>query len=375
MHFKHLVPLLVLGVISASPRETAAEDEPTHEHRVDALVEHAGIRADGPGVGVLVVTPQGVLIKKGYGLANLEKHEPVTAATTFELASVSKQMCGAAVLLLIQRGKVKLEDDIRKHLPELPSYDAEHPITVDHLSRHTSGLPDYLSFEGDAPTKKGYLTNADAVAEFARRKESSPPHSTPGEKYEYSNSGYMILGHLVEKVSGQTFGEFMAKEFFTPLGMKTAWVHESPKVPTAAVAVGYTHEGGTWKAAWAAPTAEKHEKLFCTGDGSVWGSLDDMAAWEKGMRAGTPVKGETLMHALAPGKTTGGERVAYAMGWNVEYDDQGAVTSFFHTGKWGGFENYIAHDVGRGITVVILSNRGEFASADLANEVAALFHE
>ncbi len=77
----------------------AAEDEPTHEHRVDALVEHAGIRADGPGVGVLVVTPQGVLIKKGYGLANLEKHEPVTAATTFELASVSKQMCGAAVLL------------------------------------------------------------------------------------------------------------------------------------------------------------------------------------------------------------------------------------------------------------------------------------
>ena len=367
-------PLLVVLSFAAS-RPATAEDEPTPLQRVDTLVEHAGIRADGPGVGVLVVNAKGVQVKKGYGLANLSTHAPIKTETTFELASVSKQIAGAAVLLLVQRGKVKVEDDVRKHLPELPVYDAEHPITVDHLSRHTSGLPDYLSWEGDAATKKAYWTNADAVAEFARRKTSSPLVSVPGEKYAYSNSGYMLLGALVEKVSGQSFGAFLAKEFFEPLGMKTAWVHESPAVPTATTAVGYTHEGEGWKATWAAPTKEKHEKLFTSGDGSVWASLDDMEGWDHGIRTGTPVKTETLLGALAPGKTLAGERVPYAMGWNVEYGEHDAVSSMFHTGKWGGFENYISHDVSHGLTVVVLSNRGGLDAAELAHAIATLFRE
>jgi CubicO group peptidase (beta-lactamase class C family) len=370
-----LGPLLLVACLCASPPAARAEeDEPSPEQAVDALVEKAGIGPDAPGVGILCVTPKGVQVKKGYGLADLGTRAPIATSTTFELASVSKQIAGAAVLLLIQRGKARVEDDVRKHLPEIPVYDAERPITVDHLSRHTSGLPDYLSWEGADP-KKGYLTNADAVAEFARRKESSPLHFATGEKYEYSNSGYMLLGAIVEKVSGQSFGGFLAKEFFEPLGMKTAWVHESPKVPTARVAVGYTREGDEWKATWAAPTPEKHEKMFTTGDGSVWGSLDDMAAWDKGFRSGTPVKVETMQAALVPGKTSGGDRVSYAMGWNLEHDDDGAVASIYHSGVWGGFENYITHDLGRGITVVVLSNRGGFESADLANAVSALFHE
>jgi CubicO group peptidase (beta-lactamase class C family) len=375
MNPRRLGLLLALPLLVATRGPAVAEDEQSPEELVDALVEKAGITDDGPGVGILVTDAEGIRIKKGYGLANLATRAPIETSTTFELASVSKQMTGSAVLLLIQRGKVALEDDIRKHLPALPAYDPEHPITVDHLSRHVSGLPDYLSWEGEQPKDRPYLTNADVLAEFGRRKESSPLESLPGEKYEYSNSGYLVLGSLVEKVSGQSFGAFLSKEFFTPLEMKTAWVHESPKVPKATVAVGYTNEGGTWKATWAAPTPEKHEKLFTTGDGSVWASLDDMAGWDQGLRTGTPVHAETLKAALVPGKTSSGERVAYAMGWNLETDDDGAVTSIYHTGKWGGFENYLTHDAGRGVTVLILSNRGNFESADLASEILALFDE
>src|SRR5262245_59298157 len=111
--------LLVPALLLSSRPDAFAEEEHAAEHRVDALVEKAGITADGPGVGVLVVTPKGVAVKKAYGLANLEKHVPLTTTTTLELASVSKQMCGAAVLLLVQRGKVHVEDDVRKHLPEI----------------------------------------------------------------------------------------------------------------------------------------------------------------------------------------------------------------------------------------------------------------
>lgn len=100
-----------------------------------------------------------------------------------------------------------------------------------------------------------------------------------------------------------------------------------------------------------------------------------MEGWDRGMRTGKPVKAETLLGALAPGKTNSGERVPYAMGWNVEYGDHDAVTSVFHSGKWGGFENYLTHDATRDLTVVVLSNRGDFDAAEFAESVAALFRE
>jgi CubicO group peptidase (beta-lactamase class C family) len=365
----------VAALLAALGPRATSEDEATPERRVDALVEEFGVRGGGPGVAVLVVTPEGVRVKKGYGLANLARRTPITTATTFELASVSKQFTGAAVLLLVQRGKVRLADDVRKHLPEVPLYDAAHPITVDHLSRHTSGLPDYLAWEGEPPAERPYLTNADALVELARRRESSPLLSVPGEEYAYSNTGYMVLAALVERVSGLSFGSFLAKEFFGPLGMKTAWVHESPRVPTAPTAVGYAREGGAWKATWSAPTAERHEALLTTGDGGVWASLDDLAAWDRGLRSGTPLRPETLTGALAPGRTRGGERLAYAMGWQVEHDDEGAVVAMSHDGSWQGFESHVGHDVRREVTVVVLSNRRGFDAEGLAEAVGALFRE
>jgi CubicO group peptidase (beta-lactamase class C family) len=367
--------LLLTAFLVASGSRAVSDKETTPEERVDALVEEYGVHGDEPGVGVLVTTSKGVELKKGYGIANLAKGTPITTATTFELASVSKHVTGAAVLLLVQRGKVKVGDEVRKYLPEIPVYDPKHPITVDQLSRHTSGLPDYFAWQGEAASKKAYYTNADAIAEFARRKESSPLLSVPGEEYAYSNTGYMVLASLVERVSGLSFGAFLAKEFFEPLGMKTAWVHESPRVPTVATAIGYTREDDAWKATWSAPTPERHEDLLTAGDGSVWASLDDMAAWDRGLRAGKPLEAETLMGALVPGKTRDGERIAYAMGWELEYGEDDAVVTMSHNGSWEGFETYVGHDVAREVTVVVLSNRRGFDAEGFGEAVGALFRK
>lgn len=369
----HVVPFLVAALLALNAPRAAPEGEATVEQRVDALVAEYGVRGGGPGVGVLVLDAKGVRLEKCYGIADLAKRTPITAATTFELASVSKHFTGAAVLLLLQRGKVAVEDDVRKHLPELPLYDAKHPITVDHLSRHLSGLPDYFEWDVAPPPKLGYYTNTDAIAEFARRKDSSPLESVPGEKYEYSNSGYMVLASLVERVAGVSFGAFLAKEFFAPFGMKTAWVHESPRVPTAATAIGYTRADDEWKATWSAPAPGRHEIQLTVGDGGVWASLDDMAAWDRGLRAGKYLKTETLLGALTPGKARGGKRIPYAMGWELEYDENDEVVTMSHSGKWDGFETYIGHDLARELTVVVLSNRRDFEAEAFGEAVGALF--
>jgi CubicO group peptidase (beta-lactamase class C family) len=363
---------LLLGLFSRSGLR-GEEEAATLEEQVDELIHEYGVRPGGPGVAVMVLDAKAVRLKRCVGLANLTTKAPITPATTFELASVSKHFTGAAVLLLVQRGKVAVQDDVRKHLPELPAYDPEHPIRVDHLSRHTSGLPDYFAWDVEPKTKRAYYTNADAVLEFARLKDSWPLASVPGDEYDYSNSGYMVLAALVERVSGLTFGAFLRKELFDPFGMKTAWVHESPRVPTVPTAIGYSRDQGGWKATWTPPSEGKHEDHLTVGDGGVWASLDDMAAWDRGLRAGKYLRIQTLLGALTPGVDGSGRHVPYAMGWELEYDDDGNVSTLSHSGKWDGFETYIGHHVASEVTVVVLSNRRNFEAEDFGEAVGGLY--
>src|SRR5205807_1371619 len=151
----------------------------------------------------------------------------------------------------------------------LPQYDKERPITLGDLSRHTSGLPDYMSFEGVKGRDPGYLTNADFLPEFARQREGFPLLFPPGQKSAYSNTGYMLLASVVERVAGKPFGAFLKEEVLDPLGLRTAWVNDSPRARPHDPAVGYTREKRRWAPTWAAPTADRHETLLTVGDGAV----------------------------------------------------------------------------------------------------------
>ena len=333
---------------------------------IDAAVEQQGITADGPGVAVMVIQPGRLLFKKGYGLANLRDNSRITSQTMFELASVSKIFTATAVLILHDRGKLSVHDDVRKHILELPEYCAGHPIRVSDLLQHVSGLPDYMDFENVPARHKDYWVNEDYVPMFAKRKATFPLDFPTGEKYEYNNTNYILLAVVVERASKKSFGTFLHDEVFVPAGMKHSFVYENPAAVLKPSTKGYIHALGyekgktkAWRETWGTRPA-REETLLTVGDGAVWTNLDDMAQWDAALREGKLLKPETMKLALTPSKTRDGETNDYGFGWPVDLDKSGRMNGYGHEGFWGGFETLYDRQLVTDRTTVLLSNRGNF---------------
>jgi CubicO group peptidase (beta-lactamase class C family) len=330
---------------------------------IDKAVERQGITADEPGVAVMIIQPGKLMFQKGYGRAVL-KGPPITSKTMFELASVSKTFTATGILILHDRQKLSIEDDIRKHLSELPVYKSGHPILIRDLLQHTSGLPDYMTFE-DVPRKhRTHWTNADYLGEFARQQKSYPLDFPTGEKYEYNNTNFMLLASLIERVDGRTFGTFLKDEIFKPAGMTQTFVYENPAtVPKSAgdhvQAVAYERrkKKEVWEPSWGTPPA-RHEELLTVGDGAVWTNLEDMAAWDRAIRGEKLIKPETWNLALTPSKTRDGMTNAYGLGWALYFEKPKSIYGYGHDGSWGGFQTTYYRYLAADRTTVLLSNRG-----------------
>ncbi|MBX3444011.1 MAG: serine hydrolase [Planctomyces sp.] len=323
----------------------------------DRLVKSEGFTDDGPGLAVLVQQQGQPAYMRCVGLATLEDRRPVTPQTMFELASVTKSITGTAVLILHEQRKLNVSDDVRKHIPELPKYDAKHPIRIRDLAQQVSGLASYMDLE-DVPSKTpDCWVNADYVGEFARQ---NVPLSFPtGEKYEYCNTNYMLLAVVIERVSGKSYGAFLREAIFEPAGMKTAFVNEGPgSVPDAngrVDAIGYVRADSQWQAQWGTPPA-RNETLLTCGDGAVWCSLEDMAAWDVALHSGKLLRSETAKMAIAPSRTRDGNQNAYGFGWSLYYNGPGQLAGFGHSGGWGGFGTYYYFDIATRRTMVFLGN-------------------
>ena len=363
---RHLLPLAVcLGVFLGGP--SPARPEPPLAAAVDDLARNNGFTADGPGVAVLVIQSGKVLFQKGYGLANLKERTPVTPRTLFELASLSKSFTATAVLILHDRGKLTLDDDVRRYLPELPEYQKDQPIRIRDLLQHTSGLPDYLKFRNVPARHKDYWVNEDYAGEFARRRAKFPRRFPPGQKHEYQNSNYMLLALVVERVAKKSFGTVLHDEVFTPAGMTSAFVYESPKaVPQRRAAgcvpaIGYekVEDKKGWEEAWGAPPF-RHEELLTVGDGGVWCNLEDMARWDAALGAGKLVKPSTMKLARTPSKTRDGKTNDYGLGWALYFDKSRRMNGYGHDGAWGGFHSSYYRYLAADRITVLLSNRGDF---------------
>ena len=361
--------LLCLGILFALPGPARPESPPPDAALaavIDDLVRENGFTADKPGLAVVVYQPGRLHFQKGYGLANLDKQIPVTPRTLFELASVSKTFTATAVLILHDRGKLSVHDDVRQYLPELPEYRKDRPVRISDLLQHTSGLPDYMDFEDVPQRHKGYWVNEDYAGEFARQRRKFPLQFPPGEKYEYNNTNFMLLALIVERVSGVSFGTFLRDEVFGPAGMKDSFVYEGPDAvpahpaPGCVNAVGYEKgkKKGRWEAAWGAPPF-RHEELLTVGDGAVWTNLEDMARWDAALRAGKLLKPETMRLALTPSKTRDGKTNDYGFGWGL-YFDHDKLIGYGHDGSWGGFRTSYYRSLAADRTTVLLSNRGDF---------------
>jgi CubicO group peptidase (beta-lactamase class C family) len=277
------------------------------------------------------------------------------------------------------RGKLSFDDDARKYVPELPERDGHRPVLISNLLQHTSGLPDYTEFPEPKPIHPGYLSNEDYVKLIADKPRLVRPRFAAGERYEYSNTNYLLLAVIVERASKRPFGQFMHDEVFAPLGMDHTWVNDHPAAPPRAAgratvhATGYDRKKvGGWKATWGAPPVEK-DALLTAGDGAVWSSADDMVRFDAGMKDGKLLKPATWKLALTPSKTRDGKTNDYGFGWGLELDDKGRVTSYGHEGAWAGFHTAYYRYTGVDRAAVVLSNREDFNVGKAWEQVDAAF--
>src|SRR5439155_17031867 len=253
--------------------------------RVDEFVRAEMERQKVPGVAVAIVKGDDVVKAEGYGLANVEHRVAVTPETIFQSGSLGKQFTAVAAMTLVESGQISLDDSIAKFFPDAPA--AFKPITVRHLLTHTSGIPDYTG--GTIDMRKDYTED-----DLAKLAFGLTPEFPAGSRWNYSNTGYVLLGILVHRASGQFYGDVLKARVFDPLGMRTARIiSEADIVPNRAA--GYRLVNGELKnQEWVAP------QLNTTADGSLYFSIRDLIAWDKGLRAKAVLRPESWATIFSP---------------------------------------------------------------------------
>ena len=280
-----------------------------------------------------------VVKAEGYGLANVEHRVAVTPETIFQSGSLGKQFTAVAVMTLVESGQISLDDSIAKFFPDAPA--AFKPITVRHLLTHTSGIPDYTG--GTIDMRKDYTED-----DLAKLAFGLTPEFPAGSRWNYSNTGYVLLGILVHRASGQFYGDVLKARVFDPLGMRTARIiSEADIVPNRAA--GYRLVNGELKnQEWVAP------QLNTTADGSLYFSIRDLIAWDKGLRAKAVLRPESWATIFSPVTLASGRSFPYGFGWSI--DRAGGQPLIQHGGAWQGFKTHFARYLGDDVTIVVLAN-------------------
>jgi CubicO group peptidase (beta-lactamase class C family) len=302
---------------------------------------------------VLVAQDGRILLDKSYGFANLEWEIPNTSTTKFRLGSITKQFTAASILLLEERGKLKVEDPVKKYMPNAPA--AWDKITIFHLLTHTSGIPSFTSFSDFESKEAQPMTPEKLVAWF----RDKPLEFEPGEKWNYSNSGYILLGYLLEKISGQSYSDFVQQNIFTPLGMKDSG-YDSNSAIIAHRAAGYAPgNDGPVNAGFV------HMSIPFSA-GALYSTTEDLLRWEQGLFGGKVLKPESLAKMTTPFKQD------YAFGLGVATRNGHKVIA--HNGGIEGFNTSLAYYPDDKLVVAVLANLNGGAADALAEKLAQVVH-
>ena len=318
---------------------------------IDALMRD--YQAVLPGAGVLVVRQGQPVVRRAYGMANLEERIAATPQTNYRLASVSKQFTAASILLLAQDGRLKLDDRVKRYLPALPA--VADGITIRHLLTHTSGLIDYEDVMDPADTRQ--VHDADVLA-LLRSQDRT--YFEPGTGYRYSNSGYALLALIVERASGQRYARFLHDRIFQPLGMHDTVAYESGVSEVAHRAYGYSSEGGAWK------RTDQSTTSAVLGDGGIYSSIDDLIKWDAALYDERLLSSQSLRQAFTPATSTDDPQVEYGFGWRITGE------TLWHSGETIGFRNVIVRWPQRHLTVVVLTNRDAPEPYETAKKIGAI---
>lgn len=347
---RHIQLLLVMCALFAGSVFTKASVETA----VDDLIKAEMARQKIPGVALAVVRDGRPAIVKGYGFANLEHQVPVKPETVFQSGSVGKQFTAMAVMMLVEEGKIGLDEKISKYLGEVP--EGWQNVTVRHLLTHTGGLTDYPR---DFDFRKDYTED-----DLLKRAKEVPTAFAPGEKWAYSNLGYVTLGIIIHKVSGKFYGDFLKERVFTPLGMTTARViTEADIVPNRSA--GYALRSGEVKNQnWVSPS------LNTTADGALYLTLHDMIKWDEALTAGKLLSKSGYEAMWTPVKLNDGTDNPYGFGWALRKVNGKQVIE--HGGAWQGFKAHIARYPDSKLTVIVFANLAQANQSRIANGVAAI---
>jgi CubicO group peptidase (beta-lactamase class C family) len=345
--------MLSIGFIM-TPRLAAADQPPDVVAR---FVREEMEKQQIPGLALLV-SRKGMPIRiEGFGLSNVELSVSVKPETIFQSGSVGKQFTATAVMMLVEAGKIGLDDPLSKYFPEAPAWWKE--VTIRQLLSHTAGFTDYPD---DFDMRKDY-----SEVDLLKIVGAIPPAYPPGTKWSYSNLGYLTLGILIHRVTGEFYGTFLQKSIFKPLDMSTARIISEADV-IANRSSGYRLVDGQLKnQMWVSPTVNT------TADGSLYFSVLDLAKWDAALYTEKLLKRASLQQmwtvaTLKDGKSNSGK---YGLGWFIGSKNGHHVVE--HEGQWQGFETQISRYIDDGLTVVVLTNLAQAKPERIADGVAAMY--
>ncbi|HLE68652.1 MAG TPA: serine hydrolase domain-containing protein, partial [Vicinamibacteria bacterium] len=300
--------------------------------------------ATEPGAAVLVTKDGEVLLRKGYGLADLEQGIPIEPDMVFRIGSVTKQFTAAAILLLEEEGKLSVEDDLRKHLPDYPT--SGRTITIAQLLTHTSGIRSYTDMPDFGKRMREDMSVEEIIALF----RDEPLGFEPGEKYAYNNSGYVLLGAIIEKASGKTYEAYLREKIFGPLGMSQTYYGSSSRIIPKR-AQGYDGVNAEFE------NAEYLSMTLPYAAGSLLSTVDDLAKWDRGLYGTELLSQASLDKWWKPFSLADGESIHYGYGWSISTYEGHPVVG--HGGGINGFTCYLLRMPEDQVFVTVLTNRND----------------
>jgi len=361
--FRFLLFLTLFGFVSCAKKPAETVQDPLIDSVVTRLVDSLHFNGN-----VLVAEQGKVIYQKSFGLARFDTNEKLNDSSLFELASVSKQFTAMGIMILKEQGKLAYEDDIRKFIAELPY----QGITLRHLLTHTSGLPDYLELFEKHWDRKKIAYNSDIVTLLAQYKPEVL--FAPGQKWEYSNTAYTLLAVVIEKVSGQGYGEFLSQHIFKPIGMKrtrTYNTRRSAKEIIPNYAYGYVYSDSLKK--YFLPDSLADYFYVTTldgivGDGIVNSTTTDLHTWDQALYTEKLVKTATLEEAYTPVKLNDDTSYNYGFGWSI-FQDSTVGKTVSHGGGWPGYHTFIFRMLDRNACIILLSNNESAGLYKITKEI------
>ena len=311
-----------------NPENIQFDSDSSLEANVDNYINTL-VSNNSPGIAIGVIYQGEQRISKGYGLADIDNNTPISNSTPFYLASVSKQFFSMGVLLLEEQGLLSINDRVNQYFPEFPSDWSD--ITIHYLLSHQSGVPDYFRSLSDGELAD--ITNIE-VLEWAVQNDLN---FSPGVNFNYSNTGYVILSLLIERVSQTSIETFMENNIYAPLGMSNTLVYDESKPNIPGRAIGYSSKGNLLD-----------YNILTTGGGGIYSTIEDLFLWSEALDDYLIVEKSTFESAI----TT--YRENYGYGWIIEPDSDNQI--IFHSGGLRGFRTFIFKDKNKDMTVVMLSN-------------------